>query len=69
MFGTPDEVVAKLRRYEAAGVDMFNLNAMFGLPYERVVRSLRLFIDEVMPHFQARPAATAAPAGAPVGAR
>ena len=70
MFGTPEEVVAKLRRYEAAGVDMFNLNAMFGLPYERVVRSLRLFIDEVMPHFPSRPAATAAPAAAaPVGAR
>ena len=47
----PDEVVAKLRRYEAAGIDVFNYNANFGLPHDQIVRSLKLFIDEVMPHF------------------
>jgi flavin-dependent trigonelline monooxygenase, oxygenase component len=51
MFGTPDEVVAKLRRYEAADIDVFNYNANFGLPHDQIVRSLKLFIDEVMPHF------------------
>jgi hypothetical protein len=51
MFGTPDEVVAKLRQYEALGVDIFSYNTHFGLPHERVMRSLRLFADEVMPHF------------------
>jgi alkanesulfonate monooxygenase SsuD/methylene tetrahydromethanopterin reductase-like flavin-dependent oxidoreductase (luciferase family) len=51
MFGTPDEVVAKLRQYEAVGVDIFNYNASFGLPHEVAVRSLKLFAREVMPKF------------------
>ena len=51
MFGTPDEVVAKLRQYEAVGVDIFNYNASFGLPHEVAVRSLKLFATEVMPKF------------------
>lgn len=51
MFGTPDEIVAKLRMYEEIGVDVFNVNANFGLPHDVVVRSLKLFIEEVMPHF------------------
>ncbi len=54
MFGTPDEVVAKLRRYEALGVDIFNYNANFGLPHEVAVRSLRLFASEVMPRYRPR---------------
>ncbi|MDX1431034.1 MAG: LLM class flavin-dependent oxidoreductase [Gammaproteobacteria bacterium] len=51
MFGTPDEVVEKLHRYEAAGVDMFCYGANFDLPHERARRSLELFIERVMPHF------------------
>jgi flavin-dependent trigonelline monooxygenase, oxygenase component len=56
MFGTPEEVVAKLERYEALGIDIFLYGAFFGLPYEFAKRSLRLFIDEVIPHFRDRQA-------------
>jgi len=51
MFGTPDVVIDKLRRYEALGVDYFCYSASFGLPMAEQLRSLRLFIDEVMPAF------------------
>ena len=51
MFGTPEEVMAKLRRYEALGVDYFNYSANFGMSYAEQKKSLRLFIDEVMPAF------------------
>jgi len=52
MFGTPDEVIAKLRRYEAIGVDYFNYSASFGMPHAEQTKSLRLFIDEVIPAFK-----------------
>lgn len=58
MFGTPEEVVAKLKQYEALGVDLFNYNAHFGLPHEMAMESLRLFATEVMPHFQSGKRAT-----------
>jgi len=60
LFGTPDAAVAKLRQYEAAGVEVFNYNASFGLPHDVAVRSLKLFAREVMPKF-------AVPANAAVG--
>jgi alkanesulfonate monooxygenase SsuD/methylene tetrahydromethanopterin reductase-like flavin-dependent oxidoreductase (luciferase family) len=51
VFGTPQEVVEKLKQYEAAGVDQFCYGASFGLPHAFERRSLELFITEVMPHF------------------
>jgi alkanesulfonate monooxygenase SsuD/methylene tetrahydromethanopterin reductase-like flavin-dependent oxidoreductase (luciferase family) len=54
MFGTPGEVIAKLRPYEALGIDGFLYCASFGLPMQEQKRSLRLFIDEVMPAFAER---------------
>jgi flavin-dependent trigonelline monooxygenase, oxygenase component len=57
VIGTPEEVVAKLRDYEAVGVDQFCYGANFGLPHAFARRSLELFITQVMPHF----AATAQP--------
>ena len=51
MFGTPDEVIAKLRKYEALGVDQFTYYASMGLGRPEQKRSLELFIDEVMPAF------------------
>jgi alkanesulfonate monooxygenase SsuD/methylene tetrahydromethanopterin reductase-like flavin-dependent oxidoreductase (luciferase family) len=51
-FGTPQEVVEKLRVYERAGVDNYCYGATFGLSPERARRSLELFITEVMPHFR-----------------
>jgi flavin-dependent trigonelline monooxygenase, oxygenase component len=52
MFGTPDEVVRKIRFYQDCGVDNYCYGASFGLPFDAQVRSLRLFISDVMPHFR-----------------
>lgn len=52
MFGTPDEIVEKLQRYRDAGVEHFLYGACFGLPHEAAVKSLRLFCDEIIPHFR-----------------
>ena len=49
--GTPEQVVARLKQYAAAGVDQFCYGASFGLPHDLAMRSLELFITEVMPHF------------------
>jgi flavin-dependent trigonelline monooxygenase, oxygenase component len=51
MFGTPDEVIAKLKPYEALGVDHFTYCASYGLGFREQKRSLQLFIKEVMPAF------------------
>jgi alkanesulfonate monooxygenase SsuD/methylene tetrahydromethanopterin reductase-like flavin-dependent oxidoreductase (luciferase family) len=51
MFGTPDEVIAKLKPYEKLGVDQFTYYASLGLGLQEQKRSLKLFIDEVMPAF------------------
>ena len=52
VLGSPDEVIANLKAYEALGVDHFCYNGAYGLPLEAQKTSLRLFIDEVMPAFQ-----------------
>ncbi len=57
IFGTPDEAIAKLKPYEDLGVDYFCYNASFGVPPEQEKKSLKLFIDEVLPAFQERKAA------------
>ena len=58
MFGTPDEIIRKLKPYEALGVDHFTYCATFGLGFKEQKRSLELFIKEVMPAF-AEPASKA----------
>ncbi len=62
MFGTPDEVVERLRAYEALGFDYFCYGASFDLPHRQARRSLDLFIERVMPCFE-RPAHTGVAAG------
>ena len=52
MFGTPDQVIARLKQYAAVGVDQYCYGASFGMPHEVAMRSLDLFITKVMPHFQ-----------------
>ena len=52
LFGTPDEVIEKLKAYQAIGVDAFIYYASMGLDQERQKRSLQLFIDKVMPAFR-----------------
>lgn len=54
VLGTPEEVVGRLRHYEAAGVDIYCYGASFGLPHDLALRSLRLFAREVMPRFDPR---------------
>ncbi|MFZ5709624.1 MAG: LLM class flavin-dependent oxidoreductase [Pseudomonadota bacterium] len=51
MFGTPDEVIAKLREYEALGVDEFIYYASLGLGHAEQKRSMELFCRHVIPAF------------------
>jgi hypothetical protein len=51
MFGSPDEVIAKLKRYEALGVDDFIYYASMGLGHKEQKHSLELFCSDVMPAF------------------
>lgn len=51
LIGTPDEVVAKIRQYEEAGVDLLTFNINMGLPHEVAMRSLLLLAEEVLPRF------------------
>ena len=52
LFGSPDEVIEKLKAYQNIGVDAFIYYASMGLDQERQKRSLQLFIDKVMPAFR-----------------
>lgn len=56
ILGTPEQVIAKLKDYEALGVDYFCYNASYGLPMAAQKDSLALFIDEVVPAFHEPPA-------------
>ncbi len=51
MFGTPDQVIEKLKRYEALGVDEFIYYASMGLGLKEQKRSLELFCEKVIPAF------------------
>jgi alkanesulfonate monooxygenase SsuD/methylene tetrahydromethanopterin reductase-like flavin-dependent oxidoreductase (luciferase family) len=51
MFGTPDEIIAKLKRYEALGVDEFIFYCSMGLGHKEQKRSMELLCSEVMPAF------------------
>ena len=54
MFGTPEEAITKLKRYEELGVDDFIYYASMGLGLKEQKRSLELFCDEVVPAFGER---------------
>lgn len=51
MFGTPDEVIGKLKLYQAIGVDEFIYYASLGLGLKEQKRSLELFCKHVIPAF------------------
>ena len=59
MFGTPDQVISKLKLYQDIGVDQFTYCASFGLGQAAQKRSLELFINEVMPAFEQSSTGTA----------
>ena len=53
--GTPDDVVDICRRYEAAGVDLLLcLVNPYDIPHDKVMESLRLFGEHVIPYFKKR---------------
>lgn len=51
MLGSPEQVISKLKKYEALGVDAFIYYASLGLDMDVQLRSMDLFINEVMPEF------------------
>ena len=51
MFGSPEQIIDKLKMYEAAGVDEFVYFASMGLDHDLQKKSLELFCSEVMPAF------------------
>ena len=60
MFGRPDEVIRKLKDYEALGIDNFIYCASYGLPMKEQQESLKLFCKEVVPEFQRHESARSA---------
>ena len=52
MFGSPDTVIQKLKRYQALGADEFIYYASMGLDHAAQQRSLRMFCNEVIPEFR-----------------
>jgi alkanesulfonate monooxygenase SsuD/methylene tetrahydromethanopterin reductase-like flavin-dependent oxidoreductase (luciferase family) len=52
MFGSPDQVIEKLKKYEALGVDAFIYYASMGLSQAEQKKSMELFCSEVMPAFE-----------------
>lgn len=51
MIGTPDEVIERLRRYEALGVTEYSFWSDNTLDHAQKKRSLELFIERVVPQF------------------
>jgi len=55
--GTPDRVIGQIKLWQEIGVDrmVFILNTAEQIPQEKVLNSLRLFAEEVMPAFEQEP--------------
>ena len=52
--GTPAECIRFLERYEALGIEeVFMLCAIGPAQHQEVLHTIRLFGEQVMPHFQA----------------
>lgn len=51
MFGTPEQIIEKLKEYEKLGVDEFIYYASMGLGHKEQKRSLELFCEHVIPAF------------------
>ena len=50
--GNPDQIIAKIRALQDAGIGYFGCNFSFGgMPQDRVLKSMALFAQEVMPVF------------------
>jgi hypothetical protein len=51
MIGKPDEIIARLKGYEAMGVDEYSIWVDNSLSFEEKRDSIQLFIDHVAPAF------------------
>ncbi|TIM11151.1 LLM class flavin-dependent oxidoreductase [Mesorhizobium sp.] len=51
VIGEAEDVIARLKAYEALGYDQYSIWIDSGLPHERKKKSLQLFVDKVMPAF------------------
>lgn len=53
LIGSPEDVIAMLKRYQDAGCDHIMMLMNFGgLPHEKVLKSMELIAKEVMPAFE-----------------
>lgn len=53
LIGSPEDVIERLRKYEAAGCDHVMMLMNFGgLPHEKVLKSMELVAEKVMPAFK-----------------
>ena len=53
IIGTPEQCVAKIKDLQQQGIEYFGCNLSFGgMEHSKLLRSMKLFADEVMPHFQ-----------------
>jgi alkanesulfonate monooxygenase SsuD/methylene tetrahydromethanopterin reductase-like flavin-dependent oxidoreductase (luciferase family) len=64
--GSPDTIIQALKQWESIGVDrmVFLINYDQVIPHEKILASLRLFAERVMPAFKEpeRPSLTTVPA-------
>ena len=52
IIGTPEQCISKIREFQDQGIEYFGCNFDFGgMPQKTVLRSMKLFAEEVMPHF------------------
>jgi alkanesulfonate monooxygenase SsuD/methylene tetrahydromethanopterin reductase-like flavin-dependent oxidoreductase (luciferase family) len=54
LFGTPEEILAKVEEYDRLGVDELMLFFDFGPTHEEVMKQMELFATEVITPFKAR---------------
>ena len=52
LFGSPDKVIKKLKKYQELGVNEFIYYASMGMDMDAQKRSMKLCCDEVIPEFQ-----------------
>jgi alkanesulfonate monooxygenase SsuD/methylene tetrahydromethanopterin reductase-like flavin-dependent oxidoreductase (luciferase family) len=52
IIGTPDEVIARLKKLEAMGYDEFSIWVDSHMNFEQKSKALQLFIDKVLPAFK-----------------
>jgi alkanesulfonate monooxygenase SsuD/methylene tetrahydromethanopterin reductase-like flavin-dependent oxidoreductase (luciferase family) len=49
--GDPETCIDKIKLYQQAGADEIMIR-MDGMPHDRIMESIRLFGERVIPHFQ-----------------